>query len=159
MISSVCDFVPFFVCARVGLVYLQSVTAAAPANSLTFLDPSTNEVIDRIEFDRPVNLGSVFTSWKTSHIIDDIAKKVGLDADEQGVPEHRKHLDHAGRLLVGHGVAYSGEGNGTTQVSEDVFETRATLSLIAGKRTGPNACTYVNTDTRTLTIVKVSNYA
>ena len=105
---------------------------------------------------RPI--GCSVMGWLSSHenawLLEQIARMVGLDADYGRVPEHRKHTDEPS-MLLGYSVDY-GE---TRQLSKSLFERDLTLTLSAGRSTGPNSCTYVNTDTRSVALFIVSDWS
>lgn len=123
------------------------------ANSLTFANPADGSIVLRVEFYRPV--GQLINAIiGDPSILQRLARSTGLGADEHEVPEHRRHLDPAGQLMLGYGLG----AQKVSQLGEHVFETRGRFVLQGGKRTGPSAVTYVDVDTREFEVVLVTNW-
>lgn len=121
---------------------------------ITFKTEPDGGIVRVAHLDHPMTINSALSGWRNVGLLDDLARAAGLDADEQTVAPHRKGRDLENLLLVGWSA-----GHGTVEEVEPMLFVRCgTLTLVAGKTTGPNSCTYVGTDERVLSYELVSDY-
>ena len=104
---------------------------------IDFIHPDTGEVVHTMHTRR--SLVNALSSYRAAQDRQTIAEAVGLESD----------IGSDGLMLLGWGIAH-GE---TRRIAPHVWENHMRLTLIGGRVEGPTRTSYVDTDTKTISVV------